>query len=92
LRARAAREGSVRVVVTLAVPGAQPPAPDAIRDAQERLLGALQGARYADLRRYQNLPQIALTAAPDALDILLASPLVASVVADSRAKPLAPGQ
>lgn len=91
LRARAARDGAVRVIVTLAVTGAQPPAEPAIRDAQERLIGALHGTRYADLRRYQSVPQLALTAGPDALDVLLASPLVAAVQPDSLAKPMSPG-
>ena len=91
LRARAARDGAVRVIVTLAIAGAQPPAEAAIRDVQERLISALQGTRYADLRRYQSVPQLALTAGPDALEVLLASPLVAAVEADSLAKPMAPG-
>jgi len=91
LRARAARDGAVRVVVTLAVAGAQPPAVEAVRETQERLIGALQGTRYSDLRRYQSVPQLALTAGPDALEVLLASPLVTAVRADSLAKPTSPG-
>ena len=87
LRARAARDGAVRVIVTLAVAGAQPPAADAIRQAQDSLIRALQGTRYADLRRYQSVPQLALTAGPDALDVLFASPLVTAVAADSLARP-----
>ena len=91
LRAHAARDGAVRVIVTLAIPGAQPPPEDAIRDAQDRLIGALRGTRYSDLRRFRSLPQLALTAGPDALEVLLASPLVAAVAPDSLAKPMAPG-
>ena len=72
LRARAARDGTVRVIVTLAVAGAQLPAEAATRDAQERLIGAL-------------------TAGPDALDVLFASPLVAAVQPDSLSKPMSPG-
>ena len=87
LRARAARDGAVRVIVTLAIAGAQPPGEDAIRDAQERLIGALRGMRYTDLRRFRSLPQLALTAGPDALEVLLASPLVASVSPDMLAQP-----
>ena len=92
LRERAAREGAVRVIVTLAIPGAQPLPEDVIRDAQERLLDALRGTRYTGLRRYQNLPQVALTAGPDALEVLLASPLVATIAPDSLAKPMGPGR
>src|SRR5437773_10541997 len=55
LRARAARDGAVRVIVTLAIPGPKPPPEDAIRDAQERLIGALRGTRYADLRRFRKI-------------------------------------
>jgi hypothetical protein len=91
LRARAARDGAVRVIVTLAIAGGQPPTDDAIRDAQERLIAALRGTRYADLRRFRSLPQLALTAGPDALEVLLASPLVASIAADSLAHPMGPG-
>lgn len=91
LRARAARDGAVRVIVTLAIPGTQPPPEDVIRDAQERLIGALAGTRYADVRRFRSLPQLALTAGPDALEVLLASPLVAAVAPDSLARPMAPG-
>jgi hypothetical protein len=90
LRDRAAREGAVRVIVTLAIAGGQPPAEDAIRAAQERVLEALRGTRYSDVRRFRSLPQLALTAGPDALEVLLASPLVASVAPDSLARPMAP--
>ena len=91
LRARAARDGAVRVIVTLAIAGAQPPAEDVIREAQDRLIGELKGTRYADLRRYQSVPQLAVTAGPDALEVLFASPLVAAVQPDSVAKPMSPG-
>jgi hypothetical protein len=91
LRARAARDGAVRVIVTLAIEGAQPPVEDAIRAAQESLIRALQGTHYADLRRYQSVPQLALTAGPDALEVLFASPLVAAVQPDSLAQPMSPG-
>jgi hypothetical protein len=37
------------------------------------------------------VPQLALTAGPDALEILLGSPLVAAVEPDSLAKPMPPG-
>jgi hypothetical protein len=90
LRALVARDGAVRVIVTLAIAGAERPGEDAIRDAQQRLIGVLQGTHYADLRRYQSVPQVALTAGPDALEVLLASPLVAAVQPDSRAKPMSP--
>src|SRR5690348_2708791 len=76
LRARAARDGVARVIVTLRIDGAAPPTAEAIRDAQERLTAALQGTRYADLRLYHSVPQVALTAGPDALEVLFASPLV----------------
>jgi hypothetical protein len=91
LRARAARDGVVRVIVTLRTDGAVPPTAVAIRDSQERLVTALQGTRYADLRLYQGVPQLALTATPDALEVLLASPIVAAVQADALAKPMSPG-
>jgi hypothetical protein len=89
LRARAASDGGVRVIVTLAMP-AGTASEDAIRDAQDRLVEALRGTRYTELRRYRSLPQLALSAGPDALEILLASPLVAAVAPDSLARPMAP--
>jgi hypothetical protein len=47
LRTRAARDGAVRAIATLAIPGAQPQAEDAIGDARARLIDALRGTRYA---------------------------------------------
>ena len=82
LRAEVARSGMVRVVVTLVIAGAQPSA-DAIGAAQERLLAALAGTRFESVHRFQNVPQLALTARSDALEALLASPLVASVAVDA---------
>lgn len=90
LRALAERDGAVRVIATLALPAIPPPSPEAIRDAQERLIAALRGTRYSGLRRYSGVPQVALAAGPDALEVLLASPLVASVAADARARPMTP--
>jgi hypothetical protein len=90
LRERAAREGSVRVIVTLAVAADGTASEEAIRDAQERVLAALRGTHYENVRRYRSLPQLALTAGPDALEVLLASPLVKSVAPDALARPMAP--
>lgn len=91
LRAEAERSGAVRVVVTLAVAGAQPPSAEAIGAAQERLLASLAGTGYSDLRRLRNVPQLALTARRDALEALLASPLVAAVAPDALAATQSPG-
>lgn len=91
LRADAARDGGVRVIVTLRTDGTAPPTAQAIRDAQERLIDALQGTHYADLRLYQRVPQLSITVGPKALDVLLASPLVAAVEADALARPMSPG-
>jgi len=90
LRERAAREGSVRVIVTLAVAADGTSSEETIRDAQERVLAALRGTRYENVRRFSSLPQLALTAGPDALEVLLASPLVKSVAPDALARPMAP--
>ena len=88
LRERAAREGAVRVIVTLAVAADGTASEEAIRDAQERLLAALRGTRYEIVRRYSSVPQLTLTAGPDALEVLLASPLVKSVAPDALARPM----
>jgi len=90
LRERAAHDGSVRVIVTLAVPADATATEETIRDAQERLLATLRGTRYENVRRYRSLPQLALSAGPDALEALLASPLVKSVAPDALARPMGP--
>jgi hypothetical protein len=88
LRERAAREGSVRVIVTLAVAADGTASEETIRDAQERVLAALRGTRYENVRRYRSLPQLALAVGPDALEVLLASPLVKAVAPDALARPM----
>ena len=91
LRAEAERNGAVRVVVTLAMAGTELPSAEAIRSMQQRLLAALSGTGYSGLHRYGNVPQLALTARRDALEVLLASPLVATVSPDALADTQSPG-
>lgn len=91
MRGEAQRHGSMRVVVTLAVAGANPPSVQAIAAAQERLLAALKGTRYENAIRFQNLPQMALTVQGDALEVLLTSSLVAAVAPDALMGTMAPG-
>jgi hypothetical protein len=88
LRSRAARDGTVRVIVTLASPESRSGSADAIREAQAALLNSLRGTRYEEVRRFSSVPQIALAVGPDALEVLLSSPHVAAIVADSRARPM----
>jgi len=90
LRERVARDGSVRVIVTLAVAGGGTASEEAIRDAQEQVLAALRGTRYENVRRYRSMPQLALSVGSDALEVLLASPLVRSVAPDALARPMGP--
>jgi hypothetical protein len=91
IRAVAERDGAVRVIVTLALAGAPPYPAQAIGAAQERLVAALAGTGYDGLHRYANLPQLSLTARRDALEVLLASPLVVSVAPDALAGTMTPG-
>jgi hypothetical protein len=88
LRAEVERRGEVRVIVTLAISGAQPSSAQAIGAAQDRLLAVLAGSHYTGLWRFRHLPQLALTAQRDALEVLIGSPLVASVSLDSMAAPM----
>ena len=87
LRSRIERTGSLRIIVTLAREGGEPASADAIRAKQDRLLAALEGTEYKVLHRYGSAAVLALVVSPKALDVLLASPLVASVVPDEPRRP-----
>ncbi len=97
LRARASSEGSVRVIVRLAVPEAASaargtPADD---DARRRAISAAAGRLGRDLgstgwairRRFRTLPFVALEVSPAGLDRLSASGAVAAVAEDRLERP-----
>jgi hypothetical protein len=86
-----ARSGEARVIVTLRKAGVQADTANAIGNVQDRLLDSLTGTRFGSVHRFQNVPQLALTVGSDALEALLASPLVASVAADAPMGTMKPG-
>ncbi|MEV0806311.1 hypothetical protein [Micromonospora sp. NPDC050200] len=87
------RDGTLRVIVTLAAPytpEANLSGPDAVRRqraaiaaAQDRLLDELRPLQARVHARYEHTPQLALTVNEAALLRLLASPLVGSVQQDA---------
>ncbi len=91
LRAKAAREGTVRVLVQVR-PGASP-ARGPIDDAPgTAALGEvrrdLAGRPWTLAREYRSVPVVALEASPEALDALAASGAVERVVEDRLEKPM----
>ncbi len=96
LRARAAREGGVRVIVQLAEEGRAGRRSGRVRERplasfglqQERLLAALPAAGDRRARRFGSLPLLALDADAPTLLALEGSPLVASIEEDRLLAPL----
>jgi hypothetical protein len=78
---RAESEGSVRVIVGLDVSHQD------IRTAQDELLQALAGTQYHVMRRYAQIPFMALDVSPEALRRLSASPLVVRIQEDRLVAP-----
>ena len=91
LRTQIQRTGSLRVIVALKLDAPEAASPEAIRAVQDRLLAALRGTQHEVLHRYGSTPAVALVVSPKALDVLLASPLVASIVPDQTREPAKPG-
>jgi hypothetical protein len=96
LRARAEASGQVRVLVRLNIAWqpegdlteAQKVAQQArIAAAQNDLLAQVQARGATLVRNYQFVPQLVLNVTPGALDVLEASPLVASVQEDQVSAP-----
>jgi hypothetical protein len=96
----ARREGSVLVIVDLAIPyrpEAELGSPEAIRRqraeiaaAQEALLASLEGHEVTVSARYEFVPQIALGVDEAALRILIASDLASDIQLNEAEPPAAP--
>jgi len=87
LLTKAAREGTVRVIVELRVEATPPAGREAIEWTQALVLQELAGSGHRVLRRFATIPFMALEVAPDALSRLAASPHVASIREDMLLRP-----
>lgn len=88
LLARAAGEGSVRVIVELRVAAMPADARQrAIEMAQQAVLGEISHTPHRVLRVYQTVPLLALDVSADALRVLASSAHVAAVQEDTLAAP-----
>jgi hypothetical protein len=83
LRREIEQRGSLRVIVAVTVTGDAASAAENVRAAQDRVLQALRGTRHEVIHLYRSIPQLVLAVEPDALDVLLSSEWVRSVVPDS---------
>jgi hypothetical protein len=88
LVAKAARHGTLRVIVHLKCDGPSPPGRDAIARAQDLVLEELAGTGHRVLRRFTTIPFLGLEATPDALRRLGASPHVIGIREDVVLRPL----
>jgi hypothetical protein len=90
LVAKAARQGTLRVIVELKMGPPGPPSPEAIARAQDLLLQELSGTSHRVLRRFTTIPFLGLEATAEALRRLGASPQVAGIREDRVLRPLGP--
>jgi hypothetical protein len=83
LRAEIASTGSLRVIVTLRADEQEPPSDAAIRSKQKQLLAALDGTAHQVVYLFPSTPMAALVVGPDALNVLLSSPLIVNIMTDA---------
>lgn len=87
LVAKAARQGTLRVIVELKMDPPGPPTPEAIARAQDLLLQELSGTSHHVLRRFATIPFLSLEATAEALRRLAGSALVAGIREDRVLRP-----
>jgi hypothetical protein len=87
LLAKAARQGSLRVIVEVVPDGPAPPTREAIAQAQDRVLQELAGTDHRVLRRFATIPFLGLAVSADALRRLAGSLFVASIREDMVLRP-----
>jgi hypothetical protein len=86
------RAGSARVIVELAVDLQGPADAAAIRVVQDRLLASLAATEHTIVFRFPSTALVALIIGPDALKVLLSSPLVKSIMRDAPRTPASAAQ
>lgn len=84
---KAARQGSVRVIVELRVDEPAPVSAEAIGRAQDLVLRDLAGADHRVLRRFSTIPFLGLEVSPEALRRLAASAVVVGIREDRILRP-----
>jgi hypothetical protein len=82
LIAKAARQGTLRVIVEVLPDGPAPPTREAIAQAQERVIQELSGTEHRVLRRFATIPFLGLLVSPEALRRLTGSLFVAGIRED----------
>ena len=87
LLAKAARQGSLRVIVEVQPDGPAPPTREAIAQAQDRVLLELAGTDHRVLRRFATVPFLGLAVSADALRRLAGSLFVAGIREDMVLRP-----
>ena len=87
LLAKAARQGTLRVIVEVLPDGPAPPTREAIAHAQDRVLQELAGTDHRVLRRYATIPFLGLAVSADALRRLAGSLFVGGIREDMVLRP-----
>jgi hypothetical protein len=87
LLAKAARQGTLRVIVEVLPDGPPPPTREAIAQAQDRVLQELAGTDHRVIRRFATIPFLGLQVSPDALRRLTGSLFVAGIREDMVLRP-----
>lgn len=82
LIAKAARQGTLRVIVEVLPDGPAPPTREAIAQAQDRVIQELSGTTHRVIRRYTTIPFLGLAVSADALRRLAGSLFVAGIRED----------
>jgi hypothetical protein len=87
LIAKAAREGSLRVIVELRTDPSGPSTRESIVAAQDLVIQELAGTGYRVLRRFTTIPFLGLAVSADALRRLARSPRVGRITEDMVLQP-----
>ena len=87
LVAKAARQGTLRVIVEVKIDPPGPPSREAIAEAQDHVLQELAGTSHRVLRRFTTVPFMGMETSADALRRLGASAHVAGIRQDMVLKP-----
>jgi hypothetical protein len=87
LFAKAARQGTLRVIVEVLPEGSAPYTREAITQAQDRVLQELAGTSHRVLRRFSTIPFLGLAVSSEALRRLAGSLFVGGIREDTMLRP-----